>query len=79
LRDFGSLDNLSLFVCSVCADGELGSGSVEAVTHLTLPGPNALSGQARLAHDESLVLIAEPRQLLGEHRHALTYDFRWAS
>jgi hypothetical protein len=28
-------------------------------------------GTERLSHDEPLVLFAEPRQLLGEHRHAL--------
>src|SRR6266550_4548084 len=28
-------------------------------------------GAECLSHDESLVLVAEPRQFLGEHRHAL--------
>src|SRR6516225_11458682 len=28
-------------------------------------------GAKRFSHDESLVLFAEPRQFLGEHRHAL--------
>src|SRR6266446_3729427 len=39
-----------------------------AMSARPVPAP---PGAERLSHDETLVLFAKPRQLLGEHRHAL--------